>query len=552
MTLLQGARVPATILLSLTLACGGGQKPAPNGPDEPPPATVGEDLVFEYPDEAMEGALFFPQALGVPGMWKIQPAKKTTLAAQRKVIAKAKASAVDLQVFAGLAWQESDKVLDKARAAQDKKDAAGAAKLEAQAKTLRTEARDALRRANEASKGQADEITLKLLAVAEITLGDPDAAAKVYGEIVQRFPGDDGAVNARTWLAHIHLMAGRTAEAAKAVDGWTVKPELDAMAAYVLAWVKYRERDYATARAAIGHAAKVWKIANRKVVVSDAVLINARAGAPFAEVDGLFAELAGADGDARFSLIVNLAKSYDSAGYWEQAIAADEALVAGKARPLQPVEEVLLRADLAYLQFRLAEPGKTADLAKESHAKLVACGDPCTKDPRTKNIVESIRAYAMTMHTLYAHSLDERYYAPASGLYQYYLAMPGAPDVEVVRGYANRLEETRKNADPKAGKHDKEEMLKQFRLKYAAVKACYESLLQGEPTLAGEVKLGVIIKADGSVEGVETTPPKGMQGLAAVGGCLDERARTWKFPGRTVAGKTSVNQKFSFKPATPK
>src|SRR3990170_8447464 len=119
------ARVPATLLLSLALACGGGQQPQPNGPDVPTPPPTGEDQVFEYPDEAMEGAQFVPQALGVPGMWKIQPAKKTTLAAQRKVVAKPNASAVDQQVFAGLAWQESDKLLEKARAAEDKKPGTG-------------------------------------------------------------------------------------------------------------------------------------------------------------------------------------------------------------------------------------------------------------------------------------------------------------------------------------------------------------------------------------------------------------------------------------------
>jgi hypothetical protein len=534
-------RVASVTLISLLLACGSTQKPPPgdgdgDGPD--PTGPSGEDQAFnKYPAETMEGIVFVPQALGIPGMWNVTPQKKTTLAASRKLIAKQDASIVDLQVFAGLAWAESNK----------------AGKKEADVKQLRTEARDALRRAWAAAKGEpGDEITLKLLSVAEMTLGDTDAGAKAYALIIEKFPGEDKALNARTWLANIHLLAGRNAEAATLVEGWTVDAKLDPMAAYVLGWVKFRQRDYATARAAIAHAAKVWNTANRKVVGGDVILFNARAGAPFGEVDAMFKDLAAGDAESHFSLDYSLMKGYDLAGHFDQAIAAAEGLLAGKAKPLQPIEEVVLRADLAYLYFRTGDPGKTAELAKGSHDKLVACGEACTKDPRTKQIVEGIKAYATSMHTLYAHSLDERYYTPAKALYDYYMGIAGAPDIEVLRGYLTRLEETHKNADPKAGRHDEGEMGKQLKLKFNAVKACYESVLQWEPTLAGDVKLGLVIKEDGSVTSAPVEPPKGQQGMAAVAGCLQDRALKWKFPGRTVAGQTGLEQKFSFKPAAPK
>src|SRR5689334_13529659 len=106
-------RVASVTLLSLLLACGSTQKPPPgdgdgDGPDTPGPS--GEDQAFnKYPAENIEGIVFVPQALGIPGMWNVSPAKKTTLAAARKLVAKPDASIVDLQVFAGLAWAESNK-----------------------------------------------------------------------------------------------------------------------------------------------------------------------------------------------------------------------------------------------------------------------------------------------------------------------------------------------------------------------------------------------------------------------------------------------------------
>jgi len=533
--------------LSFGAACGGTTTPPPQPPDQPePPAPTTEDTVFTYDGKAMDGLVFPAQAIGLPGMWKIQPAKKTSLAAQRKIAAKPGAAVADLQVLAGLAWQESDKVDDKARA---EKDPAKQAKLQEQVKALRTEARDALVKAYEAAgEGKADEITLKLRSVAELTLGNTDGAAKMYGEIIARF-GKDGAINARTWLAQIDLQAGKLADAAKAVEGWTVKPDMDPMAAYVLGWVKFRQRDYATARAAIAVAAAGWKTATKKVVLNDVVLFNARAGAPFAEAEKTITDLAAGDIGNRYAMIYNLARGYDFAGYWDLAAAAIEFMLAGKAiDPLPPRDQVMLRAELAYHYYRLGDPAKTAELAKEAYNKLAGCGEDCAKD--SKSILAGIMSYATTMHTNYANSLDERYYAPAKDLYDFYLGIETAPDLEVLRGYRARLEDTRNNADPKAGKHNKEEMLKQLELKYNAVKACYESVLQGEPTLAGDVTLKVIVKDDGSVEGSETEPAKGMQGLPAVSGCLEQRAKGWRFPGRTVKGNTTLVQKFQFSPSS--
>jgi hypothetical protein len=105
----------------------------------------------------------------------------------------------------------------------------------------------------------------------------------------------------------------------------------------------------------------VWKIANRKVVQRRGA--DQRARAPFAEVDGLFAELAGADGDFRFSLIVNLAGELRFAG-WEQAIAADEA---GR-RPARCSRSRSCCAPIGPTCSSARRPGKTADLARNRTA----------------------------------------------------------------------------------------------------------------------------------------------------------------------------------------
>ena len=541
----------ALVAASLTVAgCGGGQVEKPPVPDNPtaPPAPATQDEVFKYEPAAVQGMRFEPQALGLPGMWKISIPKRASLKKQRRIAAKAKASVPDLQILAGLAWQESRAVAAKARKEPDD---AKKATLDEQVTALRTEVRDALRKAYEkAGEGKADEVTLKLLSVADLTLGDQDAAAKDYAEIAQRFAAE-GATNAKIWLTNIYLQQNKLADAAKVVEGWKPEAPMDPMGAYVLGWVRFRQRNYAEATPAIVYAAKGWKSATgKRVVQNDTLLFLSRAGTPVDQAAPVVTAMIGDDKGEQYKALYNLSKGYEFSGYEDLAAGTLKMLLEGKVQPVPARDQVIFRAELAYDSLKIGDPAGCADAAIAAHQKLAECGDACKQD--AANMTNAIKTYATLLHTLYAHSLDETYYTAAKKLYDYYLAIPDQQDTDVLKGYASRLEDTKANADPSKGKLDKDETAKLLGLRRNAGKACYESVLGTEPDLAGTVTLTVQVADTGEVKGAVSDPAKGAEGLAAVGGCLVDRAKAWRFPGRTLKGVTALVQPFNLSPAPAK
>lgn len=537
---------------AMAVACGGGT-PAPTTPDpgttdEPVPEPT-KDLIFEYEAETLQGMRFKPQALGVPGMWKISTPKRATLKKQRKIAAKKKATASDMQVLAALAWSEAS---TKLAAARKEPDAGKKTKLESEAQALREEARTALRKAyTNAGEGKADEVTLKLLSVAEITLGDTEAATKAYTEIVSRFPGEP-ASNPHIWLAHLHLQADRLSEAAAVSKDWQLAPETNPMAAYVWAWIKFRQRDFPAAVKGISFAATNWRSkAGRRAVSNDLLLFLSRAGTPVAESQKIIVGLLGESNKAdHYRWMYNLSKGYEFSGYPGLAGETLNLLLGGTVSEVSPRDQVVFRAEAAYDALKAGNPGATGELAITAHKKLADCGEAC--QTAAANVTTALQTYATLLHTLYAHSMDEAYYTPAKAMYDYYLAIPNAPNAAQIKDYASRLADTKANATAGQGVHDKGETQKLVKLRLNSVKACYESVLQSEPALAGQVKLTLNIDPTGAVTGAETEPAKGAEGLAAVAGCIDARARTWKFPGRTLKGTTAVVQPFNLSPAPAK
>jgi hypothetical protein len=534
------------------IACGGGQAEKPPVPETPDPSLepASHDEKFDYEAIKVDGMRFFPDALGMPGMWKISVPKKANLKKQRKIAAAKGAGVADLQVLAALAWQESSDVYAKARKEPDE---AKKAKLDEQIKALRTEARDALRQAYTlAGEGKADEVTLKLLSVAEMTLGDEAAATKVYAEIAARFPGDGGATNAKIWLTHLYLKADKLKEAATVVDGWTLDDKLDPMGAYVMAWVRFRQRDYPAARDAIVFAAKNWKSnSGRREVSTDVLLFLARSGTPVDRAKAAVVDSLGPDGaSGAYIAMYNLSKGYRFAGYENLASATLALLVSGEVQAEVPDrDKVLFGAERAYDELKVGNAAATAAAAIAAHERLAACADKCAGDAAA--MTTALHTYGSILHTVYAHSFDPAYYDAAKKLYDYYLAIDGAADHEMVKGYAGRLEDTKANADVTQGKLNKEETGKVFVLRNNTARACYESVLQSEPSLNGKLTLTLNVSDAGEVIAAETDPAKGQAGMAAVGGCLAERVKSWRFPMRTLKGTTALVQLYSFSLAPP-
>ncbi|HWM86758.1 MAG TPA: AgmX/PglI C-terminal domain-containing protein, partial [Kofleriaceae bacterium] len=348
----------------------------------------------------------------------------------------------------------------------------------------------------------------------------------------------------RLWLAYLYLRLHRIDDAAKLTAAW--KPDqMSDLGAYALAWVAFAGGDRERARRAITTAAATWKDGvSRPAVERDLVLILARTGTEVAAAARLIAEAAGGDAQRRYLWMFKLSEAYKYAGDYQAASAALEAITEEAAKGSKgagmPADDLVgFRYRQADYAFRLNRPGEAAERAMQARKELAACGAKCP-EATTQPVMERILKLAQFSHTVYAKSLDGRHYDAAVALYQHYIAIPGRPDAAEARGYLSSLQETRATAQPTAGKHDQDVLLNFFWARREAVAACYEAALLIEPGLEGMLKLSLEIDAGGEVSGATSEPGAGAQGMAAVAGCLIERARTWTFPSRTVPGKTTL------------
>lgn len=524
----QIATLGAALALGAT-ACGGGQKQRVIEEDGANMPSDNQDMVFEgFDDLKVEGMRFSPEALGRPGMLRM--VKKTSIKKQQAAYAKASAEkkAVEGQVLATLLYDEA------------KKD-------EAKATELLTQARDVLREVHTAAAGNADKTTITMLSTLEVWLENFEGAEALFGESITRFPEDKELIGTKSWHAYTLIRLGRAADAAKVTADWQPMAE-DAVASYVLAWTKYLTRDYAGARAAIAVAAQNWKsAATRPAVERDVLLFNSRGKAPVDEVAKLFADLSENSINKQYVWLYQLHDGYAFSGAYDLASAALDKALAVAAETAPP-------NDVVAFNFKKADYGLRSANLEGAAASIIAawtaygtCGDKCGAGDGD-GIANVIRQLAQYAHTVYATSGDETFYAPARKLYDAYLALPGREDTEVVRTYSNQLDESKKNMQPNTGKHDKVMMRSIVELRVQAAQACYESVLASEPTLAGSVKATYEVDWGGGVTGVTTEPNGGEAGLAAVAACLDAEARAWRFPARTIPGKSAVVQNYVFSP----
>ncbi len=553
------------VIVALAPACGGTTPQTPTTPEKvETPTTNTQDIVLDkYPEVTLEGMRFKPQALGLPGMWKITPPKRATIKKYRRLVAKPDAPPATVQVFAGLLWNESNDVyqqsLQAEAAAAVEKDQQKQGKmmlkseqLKAKIAPLRQEAVDALNALAARVGDDVEEITLQMLSVGEMTLGNDDAATAAYEKLVEKYPESNNIDNYKTWLTYLYLKAERNEDAYKLVADWNrdnLAPSIGFMANYVCAWTHFREGKLADARDEIGAAALGWKGDGRDAVSYEVLLMNGRAGAPVAEVDALLASMYGDSVGARYRALYTLKQAYFLAGFYKQAIDVLDLLASGKVlAEVPPNDQVAFPYEKSALELRLNDPAATADSIIKAYELLGPCGDKCTAD-YADAVTNAIHQYATLFHTIYATSMDEKYYEPAKKLYDYYLnKVPKRDNTDVILGYASRLKDTKENANPSQGKHDSEAIGKLLGLRYDVVVGCYEQVLQGEPGLTGKIKLTIDVKETGEVTKVEADPPAGDSGMGAVDKCLIERIGTWTLPGRTVPGTTAIVWPFLLKP----
>jgi hypothetical protein len=246
-----------------------------------------------------------------------------------------------------------------------------------------------------------------------------------------------------------------------------------------------------------------------------------------------------------------LSESYKYAGNYDAAARALDVIVDEVVKGEMPADDLVgFRYRQADYAFRLDRPGEAADRAIQAQKALAACGEKCPA-ATSQAVMERILKLAQFSHTVYAKSLDGAHYDAAAALYAHYIALPGRPDTEAARGYLSSLQETRASADPAAGQHDQDVLLNYFWARRETVAACYEAALLTQPALDGSLELTIEIDARGEVSGATSKPAAGAEGMPAVAGCVVERARKWKFPSRTVPGKTTLTAPLAFRRQAP-
>lgn len=538
----------ATAVAASAVACA----PTQTADTTPKPVTAqsekpaSEDQSFEGLEEVkVTGNLYSPEALGYPSMVRVSSKRAPALDKQRKQFATAKPNkkAIEGKVLVTLLWEGANQMLVKAdtdaAATPEAKEAAKKTALE-----MRHEARMALREMH-TSLGEAfDDVLLQMLFTAELWMGDKDAAAAAGQELVDRFADSPSAKLLAPWVAFVYLGQGKVAEAAQITQGWSLDdPATDYSRAYVLAWVAFHQGDFTRARDALAHAAKDWKIRGTwPVIEREMALMLARAGTPVDEAAATIAALSENLQGNQFYWLYQLNENYAIIGdFAKAAVTLDKAMeVAGSEIP--PENVVSFRTNQANFYLLEYDPAKAADYLIQAHQALGPCGDKCAT--MVDAITDQIAKMAPYLHTIYTTTLDERYYAPSKQLYDFYLTL-NRPDAETLRTYQSRLEETKKVSGQVTGKHSKEIMERATGVvRTQAVQGCYEGALQGNPTLQGMVQVTLGIDDAGQVTGVTVDPAPGEEGLGAVAKCLDARARTWTFPGRSLPGTTRVVRSF--------
>lgn len=523
--------VAAAVLVS---GCGGAQNES--APARPVKAElVPQDQTLSARSIEIQGIAFAPEALGLPAMPQVTPRGKPALDRQRAKVARPKVLARDVQVLVTMLWDEAGR--------------AGGDPVEV--RELREEARTALRKLHAQSAGKADALSLHMLAAAEMWLADDAAASAAFEELLARFPQEDVRGGLRVWLASAYLRQRRVKDAVALVREWKIEEQSE-LGAYAVAWVAFLGGEAERARRAIATAAARWKDdVSRPAVERDLVLILARSGAEVAEASRLVAEAAGGDAQRRYVWMFKLSESYKYAGNYEAAARALDVIVDEVVKGPMPADDLVgFRYRQADYAFRLDRPREAAERAMQAQKALAACAEKCPPD-NAQAVMERILKLAQFSHTVYAKSLDGEHYDAAVALYQHYIALPGRPDTDAARGYLSSLQETKASADPAAGRHDQDVLLNYFWARRETVAACYEGALLTQPALDGSLELTIEIDARGEVSGATSKPAAGAEGMPAVAGCVVERARTWKFPSRTVPGKTTLTAPLAFRRQAP-
>lgn len=504
----------------------------PDVTEKKPAAPQPKDIALDgFEEQKIEGELFSPKFMGKPPFFGVPMKKKTTIKKQRKVLARAKPAklADAAALFVTLVFKEFKNIGS------------------AEKRQLLAESQKVLLDAQTKLGENFDSRLLQMLINVEVRVKNEAGALKAATELQTRYPDSAMAKGFAPWLALMQLRAWQTAEAAKLTAGWDVanfKPgSADYLSAYVLAWSQFRAGNYGKAAEAMMYAVRNWKKARTKpTAIFEMFTMMARAGTPMDQVLPLLAEQSENNVELQYDWLYQMYVAYDAAGHTVLAAEALEAALKIRGATVPPIHRVSIRQRQHNAYLSAHQTGNAAVNLIAAYKALTPCGEPCTAN--VEPLAGQIKGLAGHLYSIFRATQDIRFYQPSKDLYEFYISL-GRDDSELERTNMTNLDATRKDAPPNTGEHEMQTMAWSIDQYNNSVKMCYESVLQREPQLTGTIKLTIDIDAKGAVTGVNTDPPAGQEGVAAVGSCLRDTATKWSFPGRTKPGKTTVTRSYS-------
>jgi hypothetical protein len=537
----------SSVLLTLA-ACGGTQETGPTtgGSGAADNNPTGGDAIVEAGPVEIKGLVFEPEAMGRPGMPLASAKKQLSIENQRKVY----------QVQKDPTRKQAEAAILASMLFTDSK-----VKESEEAKKMITEARQALRDSAAMAKDKVDELTLRMLGSFEIQLEDWAASEKAWQALVDRAVKEpknkqlqDDLPSNKAWWAFSLLKQNKNAEALAVVKAEQLsdkQPEL----AYVAAWAKWRNGDEPGALQGILAAAPGWGGTNREAFDRDVFLFAGRDTKTSVDAVSpqMFTIFAAKAPDQQYGVLAKLGlQSYHYAGRWQDAVnAIDKAITvsAGKA----PANDIpVLRYTQADFLVRLDQPDAAARYAKQALDALPACGAKCS-DKSKQELVRGVYGIGRMFHLLYATANDIRYYQPANDLYIATggLIMDPAARTQA-KADADNLAQTLKNTKAGTGTHQREAIGILLQRHNQEIQACYEKGLATNPKVGGSVTLNLESDETGAMKGGSTEPAAGAADLAAVAGCIKEKAMTWKLPKRGSKGATRIKMSYSLAPLPKK
>lgn len=497
-------------------------------------ASSGGDRSFAVPPMDIQGVVFVPDALGMPGIPMVEAKHKTTLEREKKFFAASK----------DLVQKQAHAAIIATMLYQQSKTATGDAQ-----KKLVNDALDVLRTASQAAADKVDPLTLQMMGSYDFLVGDYASAEQAWSQLAAKAAKEKGKAQAkdeatdRAWWVYALLEQNKNSDAVAALKDAQISdktPEL----AYVAAWAKFRTGDDAGAWQAMLAAAKGWKdMPGKQAVDRDVLLFAGRTNTPMADAVTALTPLHGKDPASQYEMFAALGlEAYQYAGRWADGVAAIDKALATIGAKAPATDVPTLRYEQADYSVRLDDPASVARYAKQSIDALAACTD-CKPEAKA-NIVDGIYVMARLFHGLYATAHDDRFYQPAHDLYAMAIPLMTANKAEAQKD-ETILEQTKARVRKLGpGKHDPGQIGPLLSRYNQEVQACYERALTAEPKLGGTLVLNLDADQNGTITGASTDPKGGMSGVPQVAGCVAERARAWKLPkkdnGTAPASSTRI------------